>query len=244
VTGVSPFVANSGISPRASWEDYDVKKLQERLGLRKVVGLCERLDGLVSIREKLAKRLELARESQAKFYNRKRKEQYFKVGDLVSLSTKNLSLKSPKKGLAPKFLGPLRVLEPVGTNAYRLALPKGWRIHDVLSVAQLEAWKEPPERLKSETPATPTLPDEVSQEQEWEVEAIVDREWRGKDLYYQVRWQGNWPKNLKETWEPAKNLRNAGEALAEYNSAYPIQNNLSQKAGVKGKKPTRRKSRR
>ena len=37
-----------------------------------------------------------------------------------------------------KFFGPFRVLHPVGKQAYKLELPKKWRIHDVFHVSLLE----------------------------------------------------------------------------------------------------------
>jgi hypothetical protein len=46
----------------------------------------------------------------------------FEKGDLVGLSTKNLRLKGSKK-LAPRFIGPFRVLQAIGKQAYRLSLP-------------------------------------------------------------------------------------------------------------------------
>ena len=49
---------------------------------------------------------------------------HFKKGDLVGLSTKNLRFKGAERKLAPRFIGPFRVLEKIGLQAYRLALPE------------------------------------------------------------------------------------------------------------------------
>ena len=37
-----------------------------------------------------------------------------------------------------KFFGPFRVLYPVGKQAYKLELPRKWRIHNVFHVSILE----------------------------------------------------------------------------------------------------------
>ena len=56
--------------------------------------------------------------------NRKRKEAPFTAGDLVYLSTENLSLpKGHARKLAPKFIGPYRILQDYKNNSYLLDLP-------------------------------------------------------------------------------------------------------------------------
>ena len=56
------------------------------------------------------------------------------------LSTRNLKFKVFKK-LSPKFIGPFRVLDPIGSQAYRLALPDQYeQIHNVFYVSLLEPW--------------------------------------------------------------------------------------------------------
>jgi len=251
VTQETPFYLMYGFHPRAAWDEYDVQELKTRLGNRKIPALEERLARLRVARESTAKRLEAARQSQAEYYNRSHQEKFFRPGDQVMMSTKHLALTRPKKGLSPKYLGPLEVIEPVGKNAYRLRLPDKWRIHDVVNITQLEDWVERPEGdLDVASQPQNNLPEEVSRTQEWEVEAVVDRQWDSEkgELYYLVRWEGDWPPDQKETWEPASHLRNAADLVDSYDKSYPRElrppkSNLSQKAGVTKKASTRGRKR-
>jgi len=56
------------------------------------------------------------------------------------LTTKNLKIKALSPKLTPRFVGPFRVLDAVGSQAYRLALPNGYRIHNVFYVSLLEPY--------------------------------------------------------------------------------------------------------
>jgi len=65
-----------------------------------------------------------ARVKSTALSNRKRKEAPFAKGDLVYLSTENLSLpKGRARKLAPKFIGPFKILEDYRNNSYLLDLP-------------------------------------------------------------------------------------------------------------------------
>ncbi len=61
-------------------------------------------------------------EKQAVYYNAKRQQKEYAVGDMVLLSTKNIKTKRPSKKLDFKFYGPFRIEAVVGKQAYRLEL--------------------------------------------------------------------------------------------------------------------------
>ena len=66
----------------------------------------------------------------------RRRASSFSVGDYVMMATRNLPIRSVSRKLAPRWVGPYRVLECVGPNAYRLDLPSVLRaVHPVVNVS-------------------------------------------------------------------------------------------------------------
>jgi hypothetical protein len=64
--------------------------------------------------------------------------QVFAAGDYVFLRQDALGGQPVAGKLGPRFLGPLKISERVGLNAYRLMLPKTWGMHPVRNVAELK----------------------------------------------------------------------------------------------------------
>ena len=94
--------------------------------------------------------------------------------------TKNLKLKPGK--LAPKFIGPFKILECIGESVYKLELPSLYnRLYLTFHISLLEEYvakkgQDPDLYLTGEFPE---LADD-DEEQEWEVEAIVDYKQDGR----------------------------------------------------------------
>lgn len=82
----------------------------------------------------------------AKNYNKKHEELSLKVDDKVYLRLgsdyKLHRVLKAKLGL--QCVGPFTILEKVSNLAYKLQLSDDWRIHPIISVAQLESAKEDP----------------------------------------------------------------------------------------------------
>ena len=155
-------------------------------------------------------------ESAAKYANRRRIPHKFAVGDLVWLSTKNLSLEdgSGNRKLHPKFCGPFEITAKVNEVTIRLNLSqsmKDRRIHNAFHVSLLRPF------VKDEFNRTPPPPPPLQFEdshKEFEVESIVaQRKHRGKTQYL-VKWKG-YPDH-ENTWLCTQDLENCQEILQEF----------------------------
>ena len=80
-------------------------------------------------------------EQQAKYYNKRHENKTYQLGDKVLLRSLNIRTLRPKKKIDHRQLGPFEIIEKIGTQAYRLDLPKRYgAIHPVFHVSLLEPW--------------------------------------------------------------------------------------------------------
>lgn len=201
-TKTSPFEGLMGFTP----------SFHERVGddslEGKVPTATERADKLKKIRERLTEHWKHVVESQKRYFDRKHQGQEFRRGQLVILSSKNLRLRSPCAKLAPKFVGPFRILDRVGSLAYRLCLPAKYdRLHDVFPVNLLEPWHH---RDGDEPLPMPDLADD----DKWEVEGLRDKRRIDGEEVFLVKWLG-WPSEYNQ-WVSRQDLKNAPRLLAKF----------------------------
>lgn len=134
-----------------------------------------------------------------KFYaDKQRTERSFQVavGVLVYLRIKpykQVSLQQLKYcKLSPKYFGPYKVLEKIGTMAYRLELPPTAKIHSVFHVSVLK------KKIGDKCHFSPTLPP-LDGHGQFIVEplAILDRKLIKKNnvaaVQLLVQWSNTWP---------------------------------------------------
>jgi transposase InsO family protein len=201
-TGLTPFKALYGYDPNFQLRAEDGTSAEE------VPATIARLEKLQELRGKLQEAWRKASESQAKHYNKRHEPMQFRRGQLVALSTRNLRLKSPSRKLAPNFIGPFRILDKVGKQAYRLALPEQYsRLHNVFPVSLLQEWHK---RNDSETLPMPELEDD----DEWEVEEVRGEKKFQNELHYLVKWKG-WPSEYNQ-WVPISDMGNAKGIIARF----------------------------
>ena len=167
----------------------------------------DRILRLQELRDRLREELQKSQERQAKYYDQRHQPKLFKHRDLVKLSTQNLRLKNKK--LQPRWIGPLRVLERIGSQAYRLALPgKYTRLHDVFPIQAIEDFKT----RDKDQPLMP-MPD-LEDNEEWEIEEVKDKATIKGTTHYLVKWEG-WPTEYNQ-WIPEEDMGNAQKAIQRY----------------------------
>lgn len=98
-----------------------------------------------------------AQEYAKKHYNNHHQQLEFVVDDWVWLCLLHWLAQSlvlgPRGKLSPGFTGPFQVAERIGPVVYRLRLPEGARIHDVIDVGILKPFRgSPPSTLSALPP--------------------------------------------------------------------------------------------
>ena len=98
--------------------------------------------------ELIKKRMKAAQDRQKKYADRRRRPLEFEIGDLVFVKVSPIkgAIRFVKMGkLAPRYIGPFRVLERIGTVAYRIELPERMSgIHNVFHVSHLRKFVHDP----------------------------------------------------------------------------------------------------
>ena len=112
-----------------AYADYEPKvnfKVEDEFQSKKVPAVQDQLKHLQQIREAIARNLRYTQIVQQKYYNQRHHPREFYKGDLILLNAKNLWTIRPSKKLSHKYIGPFHIKEPVGTQAYHLALPTSY----------------------------------------------------------------------------------------------------------------------
>ena len=159
-----------------------------------------------------AKACMLAAQSRDKAYaDRKTRPQTFEVGQRVLLSTKNLHIKRSNltKKLLSGYIGPFKIMNKVGSQAYELELPQTMKMHDIFHVPLLKAYHE------EGTHQPPPVTILIDGEQEHEVQQVLDhRQEDRRSKSYLVRWTGYGSEH--DTWEPEAALQNCRTTVQAY----------------------------
>ena len=141
----------------------------------------------------------------------RRETEEWKREDSMLLSTKDLVFKEkPMRKLIERYVRLYEIEEVVLSNAVKLRLPASMRIHPVVNVSQIVWYKEQVKGQKKEE----GKPIEVEGAKEWEVERILNKKKIRRVKKYLVRWKGFTAEG--DTWERKENLKNAEEALEEF----------------------------
>ena len=159
---------------------------------------------------------------QKKQADKHRRPLTFNKGDLVMLSTRNLTLPQVR-AFRKRYIGPLKITQKLSDVAYRLELPHDLCIHDVFHVSLLKPHHTCPERFEARRqPDGNDDIDDMHMIQETElpqVERILGRRERvvpngGIAVEFLIRWCNS--SASEDSWEELRNLPPCGRQLREY----------------------------
>ena len=133
-TVFSPFFLNYGYEPVTP---VQLVKGNEEVKTESIGTFMKRITSVWELaRDNLKRSVNL----QAKYYDKKHRSFDFNEGEMVLLFTRNLKMKGIPGKLKIKFVGPFRIEQRIGQQAYKLSLPENWKIHPVFHVSLLKNW--------------------------------------------------------------------------------------------------------
>jgi len=209
-TGKTPFYANLGYNP-----EFTVTITDDAHS--KVPAAEIRAREIIQIQEELVKMIAEAQKNYEKYYNMKVKPQpNLNIGDRVWLIRRHIKTSRPSDKLDYKRLGPFKILEKIGSRAFKLDLPAAMKIHPVFHISLLEPFKDDNIVGRIQPPPPPV---QIDGSDEYLVCEILDSRLHRNKLEYFVDWEGYGPES--RTWEPAANVANAEELVEEFHRRHP-----------------------
>jgi hypothetical protein len=225
-TGITPFFANKGYHPRMGFEPPESAVTRDlgphhRIDVQSANQFADRMDKVL---EFCKDAMCVAQARQEEAANRRRTPApAYKVGDKVYLDMRNVKTLRPSKKLDVKNEGPFSVAEAINSHAYRLALPKEWKIHDVFHVSRLRLDSNDP--LPGQTPTNPN-PVPVANEDgnethdEWHFKRILNSRVVGRGRTQRPQYFVEWT-NYAPSWTNAEDLAGCDSDIRDFHSRNP-----------------------
>eukprot|EP00873_Tetraselmis_striata_P011425 jgi/Tetstr1/431689/TSEL_021215.t2 len=106
--------------------------------------------------------------------------------------------------LRDRYVGPFVITQQISPVAFRLQLPAGVRVHDVVHASMLEKWYDDPDQ-----PAKSERVPIVHDANRFHVQDILDVAFNnnGTGLLFRVRWAFPYNVPSEDTWEPLRGVK-------------------------------------
>ncbi|PIL25631.1 hypothetical protein GSI_11380 [Ganoderma sinense ZZ0214-1] len=183
-TGFAPFFLNTGRMPRPIIWDRPTK--DEYPGVR-VYAQKVKSAVMAAHDSVIAARVKHVRDA-----NRRRRPAPFVEGDLVYISTKNISIpKGLARKLVPKYMGPYCIVRDFRNSSYRIKLPSGLKrrgVHDVFHASLLRIHEPNDDRLFPGRLDSQVF-ELADPENEWAVKSIIGHAGSGEKAVFEAEWK-------------------------------------------------------
>lgn len=213
-TQFSPFYLNYGYHMKLPFLNHNQSHAIES---STVPAADEMFKSIRQSTEQAIENLKKAQETQSLYANKKRRDEQFKVGEKVYLSTENLPIVSGVSKLNPKYIGPFEVIKIINSVAVRLQLPPTMNIVNSFHVSRLKKVNTSqlfPDRSTITRSEPIIVNGNDSSLNEWEVESIVGKRVNHRRVEYLVKWKNC---GIEEnSWEPVSNLTNSTERVRQF----------------------------
>ena len=210
--GYTPFELNCGYHSRMSYK----KKVNLRSKLKSADTLSAEPRKLMIVCQE---NLYHAQELQKRAHDKGIKPRNYASSGKVWLNSKYIKTKQNQK-LKAKFFGPFQVLHLVGKQAYKLELPRKWKIHYVFHMSLLEQNTTRKGRVDKKVRQIEF--NAGNDGEEYKVETIWDSALYAKELelghlpglYYLISWKGY--SKEENTWKPASAIQHLRKLISSF----------------------------
>ncbi|POM78480.1 Retrovirus Polyprotein [Phytophthora palmivora] len=203
---MSPFKADLGYNPKLPADLH--------LSSTKTPATAFILQQQTILRELQAK-ARLGAEKMKLLYDKGRRDQQFNIGEMVLISTQNLTpanVGAVRRKFAARWIGPYEVVKVLHDGAaYELNLPKELGMHPVFHTMVLKKFRKDTTSFRRETTLPPVRLKDGTEGHL--IETILDYKITDKGEQYKCKWVG---RSNDITWEPTENLLSVPGLIREY----------------------------
>ncbi len=150
---------------------------------------------------------------QVKYFDKNHVQKSYNVNNLMLLFIKNLKQCRLSKKLLHKFIESFQIVNLINKQAYWLALPVYYRIHNVFYVSYLKFHKC---CLNNNSLSELPFLNLINDEKKYKIEDILSKKWRREQLQYEVKWIEYLTEYNEWLW--VKHIKSVKVLQQEYNA--------------------------
>ena len=200
-TGHSPFYLNHGQNPNTPIQMAMASNAASKSP--SAMSFLKRMNNQI---ERAIANTAAAQDRQKTFADQHRREETYKIGDEVWLSTKEFRMQPGKtKKFAKKYKGPYQIIKIVSPTAYKLDLRGTMRVHPVFHVSRFKPFKKSDMHPSFVRERPGPIEEFEDGSKLMQVEKLVAKKTIKGKTYYKVRWLGY--EASEDTWEPPSALK-------------------------------------